>query len=90
MGFILGVIIWILRLIMIAILVYFVMGFIAPTSAIMQKAKPYIEPILAPFRTLIEKYLPAAKKLSFDVSPIAAIVIISIICWLLSLLQRIF
>lgn len=90
MSFIIGVIIWLLRLVSIAIIVYCVLGFVTPSSALVQKAKPYLEPVLAPFRALIEKYLPALGKLSFDMSPIAAILVIELAVLVLRLLQRIF
>lgn len=90
MGFILGVIIWLLRLVTIALLLYFVLGFVAPASSIAAKAKPYIEPIIEPFRGLLGKYAPSLDKLSIDLSPIAAMLAISILKFVLQLIRSIF
>lgn len=87
---ILGIAIWLLRLVSLAVLVYCVLSFVAPGGKIFTTMKRYVEPVLAPFRELLRKYLPAVGNLAFDFSPIAVILVIEVVVLVLRLLQAIF
>lgn len=84
-----GVIIWVIRLGMIAMLVYFVLGLVAPGSKVFTAAKKYVEPVLAPLRALVEKLLPSLKNVKIDLAPIAAILALEIGILLLRLIRAI-
>ena len=86
MSFIFGLIIWVLRLIAIAILVYCILSFVAPTGKAFNVMKPYVEPILKPFRDMLAKRFPKVLELSFDITPVVVIVVIEIIVWVLDLI----
>ena len=85
-GFLFGIVIWVLRLIAIAVLVYCVLSFLAPTSKVYTVLKQYVEPVLKPIRDVLYKQFPKLESLSFDITPIALIIIIEIVVWLLDLI----
>ncbi len=89
-SFLLGIVIWLLRVVSMALLVYCVMSFVMPQSDLMHKAAAYAEPILSPFRQFLHRVIPALRNVPLDFSPLLVWLIIDILIWVLRLLQRIF
>ncbi len=90
MGFLLGLIIWVLGLFSLALVVYCILSFVAPESSIFIKARSFVEPILVPFRSLINKHLPTVANFKIDLSPIAAAIAIEALSLVLKLIRNIF
>lgn len=84
-----GIIVFLLNVLGFLLLIYCVMTFVMPDSAIMGKARTYAEPILAPFRELLYKLIPKLQGMAVDFSPILVWLVIRVLIWVLNLLSRI-
>ena len=84
-----GIIVFLLNVFSFLLLVYCVMTFVMPDSAVMSKARTYGEPILAPFRELLYKIVPKLRGLAVDFSPLLVWAVIRVLIWILNLLRRI-
>ncbi len=86
---IVGIATWILQALSLVILVYCVMTLVVPQNELVRKAGAYIEPMLAPFRSLLHRIFPKLRGFAFDLSPLVMWLVIDIAIWLLRLLSRI-
>ena len=84
----LGIIVWVLRLISTLLLIYCIMSFVMPGSDLMRKVSAYVEPVLRPFRQLLYRYFPRLRTLPVDFSPLAVWLAIDVVTLLLNLLRR--
>lgn len=85
-----GVVVFLLNVLGFLLLVYCVMSFVMPDSAVMMKARTYVEPVLAPFRELLYKMIPKLQGMAVDFSPILVWLVIRVAIWLLNLLRHLF
>lgn len=85
----LGIIVWVLRLISTLLLIYCIMSFVMPRSDLMLKAASYVEPILRPFRDLLYRFFPRLRMMPLDFSPLVVWLVIDIAIWIINLLRRI-
>ena len=76
----LGIIVWVLRLISTLLLIYCIMSFVMPRSELMYKAASYVEPVLRPF--------PRLRMMPLDFSPLVVWLVIDIAIWIINLLRR--
>lgn len=84
-----GLIVLLMQIAGFLLLVYCVMTIVMPQSAILQKARTYVEPILSPFRELLYKWFPKLQGMAVDFSPLLVWLVIEIAIWVLNLLRRV-
>ncbi|MEG0742097.1 MAG: YggT family protein [Clostridia bacterium] len=83
----LGIVITLVQVINFAVLIYCVLTMIMPQSALVAKARPYIDPILAPFRKLLYRFFPKLRNLPLDFSPIVLWLAVDVLVWVVNLLR---
>ena len=84
----LGIIVGVLRLISSLLLIYCIMSFVMPRSELMYKAASYVEPVLRPFRELLDRFFPRLRMMPLDFSPLVVWLVIDIAIWIINLLRR--
>ena len=84
-----SVLIFLVRVASWLMLIYVVLSWILPQNKYTLLIGKYVEPLLAPVRTLIGRFLPSLAKLHVDVSPIGLWLLLNIAEWLLRLLKGI-
>ena len=87
--FIFDILIFLVNIASWALLVYVIMTLVVPQNKYTLLIGKYVEPLLAPVRTLIGRFLPSLAKLHVDVSPIGLWLLLNIAEWLLRLLKGI-
>ncbi len=81
-NFIFDLIDLILRLYKLAVVVYFALRLLGMNNQWVNRLGTMIEPVLTPVRRLLNQYLPQQWQV-FDWSPVALILLVSILQWLL-------
>lgn len=77
-----------LNIVRIAFLVYMLLSWIVPQSDFMRTLGRFFEPVLTPVRNLLYRLIPSLRTLPVDLSPLAFLLLLSVVRWLLSLIQR--
>lgn len=80
---------WVLNIASWVLLIYVVMALVIPDNKYTQLIGKYVQPFLAPVRALIQRIFPKLGGGRVDFSPIGLWLIITVVEWLLRLLQRI-
>lgn len=84
-----SIIFWVLNLAGTVLFVYVLLTFILPNHRITMLLGRYIEPLLTPIRTFIQRKLPGLANLGLDFSPIGLWLLLKAASWVVRLLQLI-
>ena len=85
----LGIVVFALKVLSWALLIYCVMSFVMPQSDLFVKLYRYVEPLLTPIRNFLFRLFPVLGRLAVDVSPLAVWLAIEVTMTLLNLLRRV-
>lgn len=89
LSFLFNLILFLLTVLSWAVLIYVVMALFAPQSKYTLLIGKYVEPILTPIRTFINRLFPSLAQRGIDFSPLGLYVLIIVASWLVKLLYRI-
>ncbi len=87
LGFVFDIAIFVLSIASWVVVLYVIMMLVAPDNKYTQLLGKYVEPLLAPVRTLLKRFFPKMQDMRVDVSPIGLWLLLNIAEWLLRLLK---
>lgn len=83
-----GLLLFVLRILGWALLLYCVMSFVMPQNDLYRKLARYVEPLLDPIRWWLFRLFPALGRMAVDVSPLGLWLVIEVATSLLTALRN--
>lgn len=83
-----GLLLFVLRILSWALLIYCVMSFVMPQSDLYRKLARYVEPLLDPIRRWLFRLFPSLSRMAVDVSPLGLWLVIEVAASLLTALRN--
>lgn len=83
-----GLLLFVLRILSWALLLYCVMSFVMPQNDLYRKLARYVEPLLDPIRRWLFRLFPALGRMAVDVSPLGLWLVIEVATSVLTALRN--